>query len=151
MGAIFELLGVALFDLLHEGLALEKIRAELRRELAGNREKLIVEYLRKRDRSTCRNQMGTPLEHKPDIPKNEKSERYTREGQSGFARAKKLCETIEKNGEPKNEECSERDKEAVAVRGDTVPIRVASDEQVKDQESGKHRCANSWHETPEEK
>jgi len=43
------LLEVAVFDLLHEGFAFEKIGAEIGGELAGDDEKLIVDHLRERD------------------------------------------------------------------------------------------------------
>ena len=44
-GILFKLLNVALFDLLHEGFALEEVALEIGGELAGHDEKLIVDHL----------------------------------------------------------------------------------------------------------
>jgi hypothetical protein len=40
----FELLDVAVLDLLHEGFALEEVALEIGSELTGNDEKLIVDH-----------------------------------------------------------------------------------------------------------
>jgi len=41
---LLELAAIAVFDLLHEGLALEEIGVGIGGELAGNDEKLIVDH-----------------------------------------------------------------------------------------------------------
>src|SRR5713226_5792735 len=63
LGRIFFalLLDVAVFDLLHEGFALEEVGLETRRELAGHDEELIVDHFRKKDGSAGGNQVCAPL------------------------------------------------------------------------------------------
>ena len=46
---VFELLEIAVFDLLHEGFALEEIALEIGGELTGDDEKLVVGHFGKRD------------------------------------------------------------------------------------------------------
>jgi len=52
---VFELLGVAIFNLLHEGFALEEVAREVGGELPGNDEELVVGHIGKRDGAVCRN------------------------------------------------------------------------------------------------
>src|SRR6267378_1042066 len=73
---VFELLEIAVFDLLHEGFALEEIALEIGGELTGDDEKLVVGHFGKRDGAAHGNYMGTPLENKAGVPSNqEKNER----------------------------------------------------------------------------
>src|SRR6266852_8402918 len=71
---LFELLEVAVFDLLHEGFALEEIALEVGRELAGDDEKLIVHNFGERDGTAGGNEMRTPLEHEASVPESEDGE-----------------------------------------------------------------------------
>src|SRR5882762_4301993 len=92
---VFELLEIAVFDLLHEGFALEKVALEVGGELVGDGEKLIVGHFGKRDRAARRNEMGTPLENEAGVPcDREKNERGR--GREGAARrAEELSEPLE--------------------------------------------------------
>ena len=49
------MLGVAIFNLLHEGFALEEVAREVGGELPGNDEELVVGHIGKRDGAVCRN------------------------------------------------------------------------------------------------
>ncbi len=51
----FELLDVAVFNLLHEGLALEEVALELSGELVGDDKELVAGHFGKRDGTACRN------------------------------------------------------------------------------------------------
>jgi hypothetical protein len=62
-GIFFELLEVAVFDLLHEGFAAENIGVEVGEELAGHDDKLIVDDFGKRNGAARGNEMRTPLEN----------------------------------------------------------------------------------------
>ena len=53
----FELLEIAVFDLLHEGFALEEVALEVGGELAGDAEELVVGNFGERDGATGRNEM----------------------------------------------------------------------------------------------
>ncbi len=68
----FELLDVAVLDLLHEGFALEKIALEIGGELAGHDEELVVEHFGKRNGAAHGNEMGAPLEDEARVPCNQK-------------------------------------------------------------------------------
>ena len=73
---VFELLDVAVFDLLHEGFALEEVVLKIGSELAGDDEELVVGHFGKRNGAARGNEMGTPLENKAGVPSNqEKNER----------------------------------------------------------------------------
>src|SRR5216684_6217698 len=58
-----ELLDIAVFDLLHEGFAAEKIELQIRGEPAGHDEKLIVDDFGKRNGTARRNKMRAPLKN----------------------------------------------------------------------------------------
>ena len=82
---VFELLEIAVFDLLHEGFALENIALEIGGELAGRDEELIVDDFGKRDGTARGDEMGTPLENEAGVPcDQEKNERGR--GREGAAR-----------------------------------------------------------------
>lgn len=73
---LFELLDVALFDLVHEVRTLEEVTTKIGGELPRHYENLIVCDFRKRNRTAWGNQVGAPLEHQSDVPQNkEKQER----------------------------------------------------------------------------
>jgi len=63
-----ELLDVAVFDLLHHGVAAEKIGLQTRGDLTRHDEKLVVDHFRKRDGAARRNEMLTPLKHEAAVP-----------------------------------------------------------------------------------
>ena len=54
---VFELLEIAVFDLLHEGFALEEVALEVGRELAGDHEELVVGNFGERDGAAGGNEM----------------------------------------------------------------------------------------------
>ena len=64
------MLKVAVFDLLHEGFALEEIALEVGGKLAGDDEELVVDDFGKRNGAARGNEMGAPLEHKAGVPKS---------------------------------------------------------------------------------
>jgi hypothetical protein len=59
----FELLEVALLDLLHEGFAFEKVVLNIGRNIARNDEELIVNHFREGDGAARGDQMGAPLKN----------------------------------------------------------------------------------------
>ena len=71
---------VAVFDLLHQGFALEKVALQIGGNLARHDEKLIVNDLGERDGAARGNEMRAPLEHEAGIPENKKGERGARDG-----------------------------------------------------------------------
>ena len=82
---VFELLEIAVFDLLHEGFALEEVAVEIGGELARDDEELVVGHFGKRNGAARGDEMGTPLENKALVPSNqEKNERCR--GYEGAAR-----------------------------------------------------------------
>src|SRR5690242_14382501 len=68
--SVFELLDIALLDLLHESLAVNKIAFQVDGQLAGNDENLIVGDLREGDRAAWGNQVRAPLEHESRVPQH---------------------------------------------------------------------------------
>ena len=67
---------VALFDLLHEGLALKEVTTKISGKLPRHYENLIVCDFRKRNRTARGNQVRAPLEDQSYVPQNkEKQER----------------------------------------------------------------------------
>ena len=142
-GIFFQLLVVAVFNLLHKRFALEKVALEIGGELAGHDEKLIAEDLGKRNGAARGNEMRAPLEHEADVPERSGGEKGEGGGACGAGGAKELCGAIEKNGEAENENGSERNKKTVAVRRDAGPIGVAGDEKIKSEKGGKQRNADA--------
>ena len=69
-----ELFKVAVFDLLHEGFALEEVALERDGEFPGDDEKLIVEDFGIRDGAARGNEMRTPLEHESGVPESKSGE-----------------------------------------------------------------------------
>ena len=63
-----ELPQIPLLDLLHERLAAEEVALEIRRELPGHNENLIVRDCGKVNRPASRDQMRTPLKNEAGIP-----------------------------------------------------------------------------------
>jgi len=62
---------VAVFDLLHKGLAPKQVRLEVSGKLAGDNEKLIVDDFGEGHGAARGNEMRTPLEHEAGVPENE--------------------------------------------------------------------------------
>src|SRR6266550_8999157 len=148
--SVFELLEIAVFDLLHEGFALEEVALEVGGELAGDDEKLVVGHFGNREGAARWNEMGTPLEHEAGIPKSGDGKQGDRGGESGAAGAEELSGAIEENGEAENEKCSERNEKAVTIGRDASPIGVTGDENVKGEEGGEQRSADERFAAPEE-
>jgi len=142
-GIFFQLLVVAVFNLLHQGFALEKVALEIGGEMAGHDEKLIAEDLGKRNGAARGNEMRAPLEDQADVPERSGGEKGEGGGASGAGRAEELRGAIEKNGEAENEKGSERNEKTVAVRRDSGPIGVAGDEKIKSEKGGKQRNADA--------
>src|SRR6266550_6262175 len=147
---VFELLDVAVLDLLHEGFAFEDIALKIGGELAGDDEKLVVSHFGKRDGAARGNEMGTPLENEAGVPESEGGDDDARGGESGAAGAEELSGAIEENGETENEKWSERNEKAVAVGRDASPIGVTGDENVKGEEGDEQRSADEGFAAPEE-
>ena len=137
------MLEVAVFDLLHEGFALEKIGAEIGGELAGDDEKLIVDHLRERDGAARGDEMRTPLEHEADVPEDGECQERGSGGESGARRTEKLRGAVEENSEAEDEERSKRNEKAAAVRRDARPVGIARDEKIKRQEGGEEWSARA--------
>src|SRR5260370_31937835 len=94
--------------------------------------------------------MATPLEHKVGIRESEDCADGGRGGKRGSAGAKGLRGAVEENAEAENEERRERNEKAVAVRRNSRPVRVTSNEKVKSEECGEE-CSASARLAPPEK
>jgi len=147
---VFELLEIAVFDLLHEGFALEEVALKIGEELAGDNEELVVGNFGERDGAAGGNEMGTPLENEAGVPESEDGDDDARGRESGAAGAEELSGAIVENGETENEKWSERNEKAVAIGRDASPIGVTGDENVKGEESGEQRSADEGFAAPEE-
>ena len=142
-GIFFELLEVAVFNLLHKGLTLEEIALEVGGELARHDEELVVCHFGKRDWATRWNEMRTPLEHEAGVPESEDGEQDNR-GDKGSAWGTEASGgTIEENGEAENKKRSERNEKAVAVGRDARPIGVTRNEKIKSQQSSEEWSADA--------
>src|SRR5260370_5052272 len=94
--------------------------------------------------------MATPLEHKVGIRESEDCADGGRGGKRGSAGAKGLRGAVEENGEDENEERRQRNEKAVAVRRNSRPVRVRSNEKVKGNECGE-KCRAGARLAPQEK
>ena len=150
-GIVFELLDVAVFDLLHEGFAFEHIVLEIGGELTGHGYKLIVDDCGERNGAARRNKMRTPLEHEAGVPESEDGKKSASGGEGGAARMEELRGAIEKNSKTENKERGERNEKAVAVRRDTGPIGVTRDEKIKSKKGREKWSANAALPPPEDK
>ena len=100
---VFELLDVAVFNLLHEGFALEEVTLQIGGELAWHDKKLIVDDFGKRDGTARGDEMRAPLEHEAGVPESEDGDDDARGGEGGAAGAEELSSAIVENGETENE------------------------------------------------
>ena len=100
--SVFELLDVALLDLLHEIFAIKEVTEEIRGELPRDDEKLIVGDLGKRHGTTRGNHVRAPLEHQANVPESQKSKGDRSGGERSSARMEELRKAIEKDGESEN-------------------------------------------------
>jgi hypothetical protein len=148
---IFELAQVAVFELLHEGFALEEIALEICGELAGHDKELVVDHFGKGDGAAGGNEMRAPLEHEANVPEKQESEERGEGGEGGAIRTEELREAIEENAEAKNEESCERNEKTIAEGRDTGPVRVAGDEEIKSEEGGEKGSAGAALPAPEDK
>ena len=146
----FKLLEVAVFDLLHERFAAEKIGLEILEKPAGHDEKLVVDNFGKGNGTARRNEMRAPLENQAGIPQSGEGKNGNGSGECGAAGAKELRGAIEKDRKAKNEKRSERNEKAVAIGRDAGPIGVTGNEKVKSEKTGEQRCANGWYAAAEE-
>src|SRR6266700_6781040 len=146
---LFELLEVAVLNLLHESFAPEEVCAQIGSKLARHNEELIVERLRKGDRAARGNKMRTPLEHEADVPEDEDREDGRSGGKRDSAGAEILRGAVEENTEAENEERRQRNEKAVAVRRNSRPVRVTSNEKVKGNERGEECSAGARLAPPE--
>jgi len=119
--------------------------------LARDDKKLIVNDLRKRDGATGGDEMRTPLEHEADVPEDEKDEDGGCGGESGTTRPKEVGDAVKENAETKDEQSGERNEEAVAVRGDAGPVRIACNEEIKGKKSGEQWTADARLVAPKKK
>src|SRR5213595_3823117 len=104
----FELLEVALLDLVHEFLAAEEIVVEETGELARDDDELIVSGFSEGDGATRGNKVSAPLKHETEIPENETKEKRSGGERGGTERGKFLGDALQKNGEADHEENGER-------------------------------------------
>ena len=88
---VFELLEIAVFDLLHEGFALEEIALEVGGELARHDEELVVGHFGKRDWAAGWNEMRTPLEDEAPVPESEDGEQGNHSDKGGALGAEPLA------------------------------------------------------------
>src|SRR3989442_1410711 len=93
--------------------------------------------------------MRTPLEHKADVPEDEDREDGASGGKRGSAGAKVLRGAVEENAEAENEERRQRNEKTVAVRRNSRPVRVTSNEKVKGEECGEECSAGARLAPPE--
>src|SRR6266436_5622672 len=93
--------------------------------------------------------MRTPLEHKADVPEDEDREDGGSGDKRGSAGAEILRGAVEENTEAENEERRQRNEKAVAVRRNSRPVRVTSNENVKSKECGEERSGNARLAPPE--
>ena len=140
---MLELAEIAVFDLLHEGFALEDIGVEIGGERARDDEELIAQHFRERDGAARGNEMRTPLEHEADVPEDEESEDCGGSGESGARGAEELGGAAEENGEAQDEKRGKRNEKAVAERRDTRPVWIARDEKIERHEGGEERSAGT--------
>ena len=147
----FELLEVAVFELLHESFALEEVALEVSGKLAGDDEKLVVDDFGERDGAARGDEVGAPLEHEAGVPEGGDDEKGDGGGESGALGAEELGSAFEENGEAEDEKRSERNEKAVAVRGDAGPIGVAGDEKVESEKGGEKGSAGAALPAPENK
>ena len=148
---VFELAEVAVFELLHEGFALEDVALEIGGKLAGNDEKLVVDHSGERDGAAGGNEMRAPLKHEAEVPQNEEGEKSGGGSESGAIRTEELRGAIEENAEAENEERSKRNEKTIAIRRDAVPIGVASDQEIESEEGGQKGSAGAALPAPENK
>ncbi len=127
---------VAIFDLLHERFAAEKIRAEIGGEPGRDHEKLVAGNFRERNGAARGNEMRAPLEDEAGVPERENGEKGDGGGESGALRTEELSGAVEENGEAEDEKRSERDEEAVAVGRDAGPVRITGNEKIKSEKGG---------------
>lgn len=123
----FELLDVALLDLLHEGFALEEIIMEVGGELAGNDEELIVKHLGEGNRSTGRDEMRTPLKNKSEVPEHKKKDWESRSNKRASRRANRSVRALKQKSQTKDKNWRQRNEETVTERGQAMPIGIAGD------------------------
>lgn len=71
---MFELLEVAVFNLFHESFSAEEVGVEIRGELPGNHEDLVVDHLGKCNGAAYRDEMHAPLEHEAYVPQDKNCE-----------------------------------------------------------------------------
>ena len=150
-GGFFELAEVAVFDLLHEGFALENVAVEIGGELAGHDKKLIVRDFGERDGAARGNKMRAPLKHQAGVPQSEDSEKKASGGEGGAAGAKEFCGAFKENGEAENEKRSERNEKAVAVRRNAGPIGITRNEKIKGEKGGEKWSAGARFAPPKKK
>src|SRR6266550_6882664 len=103
---VFELLDVAVLDLLHEGFAFEDIALEIGGELAGDGEKLVVGHFGKRDGAARGNEMGTPLEKEAGVPCDQEKNERGRGREGAARRAEELGEPLEQERQAKDKDGS---------------------------------------------
>src|SRR5580704_1947755 len=148
-GILFELLEVALLDLLHHGFAAKQIPFELRRNLARHNEELVSGYFWKRNRTARGNEVRAPLKHQAGVPENKAGEKNARGGECGVRRSKDAREAIQKNAQPQNKKRGKRNKKAASIRRNSRPIRIRRDEVIKRDHRHQKGSAHARHAPPE--
>ena len=125
--SFFELLNVALFDLLHKGFAFEEVSAQVGGELLRDDKELVVGDLREGDGAARRNQMRSPLENEAGVPEDEKDDDGSGRGEHEAGGMEQACNALEEQRQAKNENWREGNEVPVSKRSHAMPVRVASD------------------------
>src|SRR5256885_9387315 len=147
----FELLDVALLDLVHEFFAAEKIVVEEAGELARDDDEMVVSSFSEGYGAARGNKMGAPLKHETEIPENETEEKRNGGERGGTERGKFLGDALQKNGEADDEENGERNEKTIAEGRDAGPVRIRGDEIVESENGADDGAAVPRGLAPEEK
>src|SRR5437879_3011357 len=127
---LFELLDVAILDLLHESFASEKVGPKFSRDLAGNDDELVAGNFRKRNRASRWNHMRAPLENETGIPHDQEKTERRGNSESAARGMKQYAESLEQHCKAKNEDGCERDKVPVSEGGRAMPIGITGNQVV---------------------
>jgi len=150
-GMFFELLDVALLDLVHEFFAAEEIIVEEASELARDDDELIVSSFGEGDGAARGNKMSAPLKHETEIPENETEQKRNGGEHGETERGKFLGEALQKDSETYDEENSQRNEKTIAEGRDAGPVRIRGDEIVEGENSAEDGAADAGRFAPKEK
>ena len=147
-GLLLHLLNVSLFNLLHQFAAAKEVNFQLARDFPGYYEKLVVNHGGERDRSARGDEVRAPLKHQASVPKRENSQDDAGDEDCGAAIGEALEDNVQKKRQADYEYEGERNEKAVAVRGDTGPVWIAGDEEIKSEGGCKKRASDEGFAAP---